>query len=139
MRKWQISFGFSLIILALTCTCFSADGYNYGKMWLKWSEDTRLTWVWGFTEGQSTILEEINVNQKVKRTFKFDVSGSDAGVISDIMVGLYGDASNTYIPWRYMTYVAQMKLKGSSGKEVESELQLLRQYADYERSKLQKK
>jgi hypothetical protein len=30
-------------------------------------------------------------------------------------------------------------LRGISGKEIESQLQLLRQYADYERTKLQQK
>lgn len=139
MRRWQIYFFSTLIILALAHPCFSADGYKYGKMWLKWSKDTRLTWVWGFIHGQSTILEEINSNQTVKRTFKCVISESNAEVISEIMVNLYENASNTYISWKYMTYVAQMKLKGISGKEVESQLQLLRQYADYIRTKLQKK
>lgn len=139
MRKWQICLFSTLIIFAISHTCLSADGLNYGRMWLEWSKDARLMWTWGFTEGQSTILEEINSNQAVKQKFKFEISKSDADVISEIMSNLYEDAENSYIPWKYMTYVAKLKLRGIREKEIESQLQLLRQYADYERIKLQQK
>lgn len=49
------------------------------------------------------------------------------------MTQYYSDAANNYIPWKYMAYVAKLKLKGKSHKEIESELEFLRKYADWVR------
>ena len=110
-----------------------ADEYNPGKSWLCMSEGSRLDWVWGFSQGQELILEELEI--KSHSNLKYIISLQDADVISDIMTQYYNDSSNTYIPWKYMTYIAKMKLEGKPAVKIAEQLELLRRYAAYERKK----
>lgn len=121
-----------LILILLPTICFAKD-FNFGEVWLKCSKDDRLVWAWGFTNGQELILEEMKV--KSKDNLKYLMLVKDAQVISKIMTQYYNDASNTYTPWKYMTYIAKMKLEGKSAQRIEKELESFREYATYLRSK----
>jgi len=115
--------------LLLLNEAFSQDDFDYGKMWNSWSEGMRINWVWGFTLGQDVIFEELQIKDKEK--FRYYVSPLDAQVITGIMTQFYADTANNYIPWKYMAYIAKMKLNGIAQKEIERELELLRRYADW--------
>jgi hypothetical protein len=127
-----------LIVLCTTAILFSAvnlrgEEYNPGKSWLNWSEGEHLIWLWGFTKGQELILEELQI--KSTKNLKYFISFDDAEAISKIMSQYYKDVANTYIPWKYIATVAKKKLEGVPAAKIEVELELLRQYAAYERSK----
>jgi hypothetical protein len=79
------------------------------------------------------ILEELKI--KSTKNLKHLILNKDAFVISKIMTQYYNNASNTYIPWKYMTYIAKMKLEGKSAQIIEKELEELREYAAFLRSK----
>lgn len=121
------------IIFGITSVGLAAEAYNSGKGWMNLSKDAKLYWVWGFASGQEVLLEEA----KTKRTMKYDITDLEAPVICEIMTEYYKDPGNSYIPWKYMPYIAKMKLKGKSTADIETELALLREYSDYERRKLQ--
>ena len=107
--------------------------FNPGKIWLKWSEGERLNWVWGLSKGQELILEELQY--KDVSQLKYFIPFKDADTISAIVTQYYKHPSNTYIPWKYMTHIAKMKLEGFSSKIIEEQLELLRKYANFERKK----
>lgn len=115
--------------LLLPIESFPEDGFNYGRTWNSWNKHLRINWVWGFTLGQEIIFEELGTKEMEK--YKYYVSSSDVDVISDIMTQYYSDAANTHIPWKYMAYVAKMKLKGKSHEEIEKQLEFFREYADW--------
>ena len=124
-------------ILCITAILFSgtallADDFNYGEEWLKMSKGGRLMWVWGYTAGQTRILSELKI--KSTKNLKFRILFEDASIILKIMSQYYNDAANTYIPWCYMTYIANMKLKGRSAQEIGKEFEDLRKYAEILRS-----
>jgi hypothetical protein len=108
---------------------FSEDDFNYGKMWNSWNEGMRLNWVWGFSLGQDVIFEELQIKDKEK--LRYYISPLDAEVITGIMTKFYADAANSFIPWKYLAYIAKMKLNGVGQTEIEKELELLRRYADW--------
>lgn len=113
------------------------DEYNPGKMWSNWSEATRVNWVWGFSTGQELLLEELENKSSIN--LKYVIQVKDADTISEIMTQYYQDPSNTYIPWKYMTHIAKMKLEGRKNKDIQDELESLRQYANYMRNKAKSK
>jgi hypothetical protein len=122
------------IICWLATEGLAGEAFNYGNAWMKNTKDDRLSWVWDFTNGQEVILEEV----KPKKTLKYDITDMEAPVISEVMTEYYKDPGNSYIPWKYMTYIAKMKLKGKSAADIEAQLALLRQYSDYLRTESQK-
>ncbi len=131
-----------LTVLCTTAILFSVvnlrgEEYNPGKSWLNMSESDHLGWVWGLTKGQELILEELQI--KSTENLNFLISFNNAEAISKIMSQYYKDGANTYIPWKYMTIVAKMKLEGKPAVKIEEKLELLRQYAAYERSKQKNK
>jgi len=121
------------IIFGITGVGLAAETYNSGKIWMNLSKEAKLYWVWGFANGQEVLLEEA----KTKKAMKYDITDLEAPVICEVMTEYYKDPGNSYIPWKYMTYIAKMKLKGKSIADIETELSLLREYSDYERKKLQ--
>lgn len=122
------------LLFGITNIGFAAEAYNPGKSWMNISNDAKLYWVWGFTTGQEVLIEEF----KTKKTLEYDITDMEAPVVCEVMTEYYKDPGNSYIPWKYMTYVAKMKLKGKSAADIETRLTLLREYSDYERQKLKK-
>jgi len=122
------------IICLFAVESLAGEAFNFGKVWMKNTKDDRLMWVWGFIDGQKDILEEV----KPKKILKYDVTDMEATVVSEVMTEYYKDPGNSYIPWRHMTYIVKMKLKGKSAADIEAELALLREYSDYRRTELQK-
>ena len=110
---------------------FPQDRFNYSETWNSWGKNERLNWVLGFGMGQDLIFEELKIKEKKK--YKYYVGPYDVDLISDTMTQYYKDAANSRIPWQYMAYVAKMKLKGKSHLEIEKELELLREYVDWQR------
>lgn len=143
-KRWQlkkdgdIAMKKLLSALCITAILFSGTAlfggeYNPGKAWLEMSETGRLVWVWGFTKGQELTLEELQI--KSTNNLNYLILYKDAEAISKIMSQDYNDAANTYIPWKYMTFIAKMKLEGNPVEKIGEQLELLRQYAAYEREK----
>ena len=78
----------SLAALCITAILFSGstllgEERNPGRHWLKMTESERLLWVWGFTEGQQVILDELDI--KVRVHLDFLILLKDASAISKIM------------------------------------------------------
>ena len=134
MNKWMSTLFIAAILLSAT-TSFGQE-YNPGKSWLSWSHESRFNFVWGFTEGQALILEELKM--KSTKNLKWAISDNDVPAITEIMSQFYNDPANTYIPWKYMAFVAKMKLEGQPSTKIEEQLEMLRQYAMYERGKKKK-
>jgi hypothetical protein len=119
-----------ILAIAFQTTLTLADNdFNYGKEWHQFDNGGRLAWVWGFYEGQRIILEDLEIKDDSKT--KYIISRKDIDIIRNIMTQYYNDSANTYIPWKYMTYVAKMKLTGKSKNDIEKELEMLRAYADW--------
>jgi len=132
MKKIIIPF-LALSFILIANFQLRANEYNPGESWLRISEGARLDWVWGFSQGQELILEELQI--KSYSHLKYFIPLDNADVISKIMTQYYNDSSNTYIPWKYMSYIAKMKLEGKPAVKIAEQLELLRQYATYERKK----
>jgi len=132
--KWLLV---SCIIYLFAVESLAGEAFNFGKVWMKNTEANRLMWTWGFIDGQKDILEEVKEEVKLKKTLKYDITDMEATVVSEVMTEYYKDPGNSYIPWQYMTNIVKMKLKGKSTADIEAELELLRQYSDYRKTKLQ--
>ena len=120
----------SLAALCIAIILFSGstllgEGDTPGRHWLKMTESERLLWVWGFTEGQQVILDELDI--KVRVHLRFLILLKDARAISKIMSQYYNDTANTYIPWQTMTIIAKTKLEGKPMAIIEKALELGRQ------------
>jgi hypothetical protein len=128
----------TLCIAAILFTAINSFGQEFipGKMWLDCQYASRFYFVWGLTEGQALILEELKM--KSTKNLKWVISSDDVPAITDIISQFYNDSANTYIPWKYMAFVAKMKLEGQNSTKIEEQLEMLRQYAMYERGKKKK-
>lgn len=120
----------SLTALCIAAILFSGSAlqareHNPGKMWLKMTEGERLLWVWGYTEGQQAILDELGI--KVTIHLNWLILLKDASPISKIMTRYYNDPANTYIPLRFMVFTAKVKLEGKPTATIEKSLEIGRQ------------
>lgn len=135
MRKIMLSL-FATVIFFTFINGSMGDEFTFGKLWLNMSSNSRVNWVWGVAAGQELILEELQM--KSTAHLKYLISVNESDVIAEIITNYYNDSANTYIPWKYMTFIANMKLKGESATKIEKELESLRKYATYLREQRQK-
>jgi hypothetical protein len=126
-------------IVAIALLAFAWSGvlvgqeYNPGRSWSDFTFEKRLFWVWGASKGQELIFEELKIEND--NSYENAISMDDAESVSRIMTDLYNDPANTFIPWKYMMITAKLKLQGAPATRINERLELLRNYAAYERSK----
>lgn len=126
-----------LLCLAIPQAILAADAasdHNFSASWLRLGRPSRVFWLYGAAVGQQLLLEELPTSKD--KALQNRLPADKADVLSDIMVQLYNDPENSYIPWKYMAVVANMKINGHPEAAIRARLELLRQYAAHELSKL---
>jgi len=152
--------GCVLAIVLVCGVTFSQERREYGRQWQQLDLSQRTLYLSGLQEGaynmmffaknitgdlpsedelSNRLVKELNLNQSQKhkidtlmekRLKEINISSLGTGVVADVMVNLYKDPANIYIPWDEISKVAVMRLQGKPEDDVIRALQTLRQAID---------
>jgi len=134
----RIMLALALMLAAWTSpSCWSGPlEYVPAEGWLASSESSRFDWTFGVTQGQALILEEINGD--TSRIADSLLPADQVETLSQLITQYYQDASNAYIPWRYMAVIAAWRLAGKPEAVINKRLESLREYAQWARQQRKK-
>jgi len=135
MRKKAI---LSLLLLLCLPTILNAQRQNYRQIWKSWNEYQQYIYLWGFKDGagssftvatnaavpelmapdgtqfSASLLEFLERFGKARNALLW---GIELEVLAEVILSLYENPANSYIPFSDMVSIAQDKLRGRPVEE----------------------
>lgn len=140
----------SSVVLFLSCNLtFSQERQQYGRQWQQLNLSEKTIYLCGLQDGAYYLIrfkmsmdnfKELSLNQAQKDKInilmekhlkEIDISSLGTDVVADVILDLYRDPANTFIPWQDMAEVAVMRLQGKPGDDIMRTLEINRKAADH--------